>query len=223
MVGWHHQLNGHEFEQTLGESEGQGCLACYSPLGCKESDTTWRLNTTWHEWASQVVLEVKNCLPTQAAEEMRVWSLGQEEPLESPMDFGAWWAAVHRIAKSRTWPKWLSTHAVWLESLILCMDPSTADCKLSSFALLHKLNSESPHSAQWLKKDWAGRLGMKFVTRQVDLTRFLDSCLSGSLLQEKRIVEVAVATLKASPFYIFIFLIFTMLCWFLPYNNTNKP
>ena len=40
MVGWHHQLNGHESEQTLGDSEGQGSLACYSPWGCKESDTT---------------------------------------------------------------------------------------------------------------------------------------------------------------------------------------
>ena len=40
MVGWHHQLNGHEFEQTLGDSEGQGSLACYSPRGRKESDMT---------------------------------------------------------------------------------------------------------------------------------------------------------------------------------------
>ena len=31
MVGWHHQLNGHEFEQAWGESKGQGSLACYSP------------------------------------------------------------------------------------------------------------------------------------------------------------------------------------------------
>ena len=36
MVGWHHQLNGHEFEQTLGDGEGQGSLACYSPWGSKE-------------------------------------------------------------------------------------------------------------------------------------------------------------------------------------------
>ena len=33
MVGWHHQLSGHEFEQTPGDSEGQGSLACRSPLG----------------------------------------------------------------------------------------------------------------------------------------------------------------------------------------------
>ena len=40
MVGWHHLLNGREFEQTLGGSEGQGSRACCSPWGLKESDTT---------------------------------------------------------------------------------------------------------------------------------------------------------------------------------------
>ena len=40
MVGWHHRLNGHEFEQTLGDSGGHGNLACCSPWGCKELDTT---------------------------------------------------------------------------------------------------------------------------------------------------------------------------------------
>ena len=44
MVGWHRRLNGHEFEQALGDGEGQGNLACCSPWGCKESDTTERLN-----------------------------------------------------------------------------------------------------------------------------------------------------------------------------------
>ena len=40
MVGWHHQLNGHEFKQTPGGSEGQGSLVHCSPWGCKESDKT---------------------------------------------------------------------------------------------------------------------------------------------------------------------------------------
>ena len=44
MVGWHHQLNGHEFEQTSGDGEGQGSLACCSPWGRKESDKTEWLN-----------------------------------------------------------------------------------------------------------------------------------------------------------------------------------
>ena len=40
MAGWHHLLNVHEFEQTVGESEGQGSLVCCGPWGCKESDMT---------------------------------------------------------------------------------------------------------------------------------------------------------------------------------------
>ena len=44
MVGWHHWLNGQEFEQALGHSGGQGSLVCYSPWGCKELDTIYRLN-----------------------------------------------------------------------------------------------------------------------------------------------------------------------------------
>ena len=44
MVGWHHQLNGHELEQTLGDSQGQGRLVCCSPWGHKELDTTEQLN-----------------------------------------------------------------------------------------------------------------------------------------------------------------------------------
>ena len=40
MVGWHHQLNGHELAQAPGDGEGQGSLACCSPWGCKESETT---------------------------------------------------------------------------------------------------------------------------------------------------------------------------------------
>ena len=44
MVGWHHRLSGHEFEQALGDGEKQGNLACYSPCGHKESDKTEQLN-----------------------------------------------------------------------------------------------------------------------------------------------------------------------------------
>ena len=44
MVGWHHQLNGYEFESTLGIGDAQGSLACCSSWSRKESDTTERLN-----------------------------------------------------------------------------------------------------------------------------------------------------------------------------------
>ena len=46
MVGWHHQFNGHEFEQLLGAGDGQGGLVCCNSWGRKESDTTERLNWT---------------------------------------------------------------------------------------------------------------------------------------------------------------------------------
>ena len=48
MVGWDHRLNGHEFEQAPGDGKGQGTLACHSPWGCKELDTTERLNNNRH-------------------------------------------------------------------------------------------------------------------------------------------------------------------------------
>ena len=40
MIGWHHRLNGHEFEQTLGDDKGQGSQVCCSPWGHKELDMT---------------------------------------------------------------------------------------------------------------------------------------------------------------------------------------
>ena len=84
MVCWHHGCNEHELEQTLGDREGQGGLACGSPWGHKESDTTEQLSTAQHGsfcfiWASLVAQLVKN-LP--ALWETRVQSLGREDPLE---------------------------------------------------------------------------------------------------------------------------------------------
>ena len=52
MGGWHHQCNGHELEQTLGDCEGQGGLVCYRPWSHKESDTTERLDSI--HWSSQI-------------------------------------------------------------------------------------------------------------------------------------------------------------------------
>ena len=45
MVGWHHGLYGHKFEQTPGVGDGQGSLACCSSWGCKELDMTEQLNS----------------------------------------------------------------------------------------------------------------------------------------------------------------------------------
>ena len=56
MIGWHHQLNGHEFKQALGVGAGQGGLVCCSPWGLKESDTTERLN--WTDQSCQWIFKV---------------------------------------------------------------------------------------------------------------------------------------------------------------------
>ena len=58
MVGWHHWLDGHEFEQALGVGDGQGSLVCYSPWGHKESDTAEQLNWT----------DLKGNIPLQSTE-----------------------------------------------------------------------------------------------------------------------------------------------------------
>ena len=55
MIGWHHRLNEREFEQALGDGQGQGRLVCCSPWGCKESDMTEQLN--WTD-CSQIILYI---------------------------------------------------------------------------------------------------------------------------------------------------------------------
>ena len=49
-VGWHHRLNAHKLEQTLGDGEGQGSLVCCSSWGREESDTTQQLNSSNKQW-----------------------------------------------------------------------------------------------------------------------------------------------------------------------------
>ena len=60
MVGWHHRLDGHEFEQALGAGDGQGCLACCSPWGCKELDMTEWLNQTSQATPHYIKQQVSN-------------------------------------------------------------------------------------------------------------------------------------------------------------------
>ena len=117
IVGWHHWLDGHKSEQAPGNGKGQGSLVCCSPWCHKESDTTEQLNN------KQVALVLKN--PSVNAGYIRdvglIPGLGQSpggghgKPLqysflENTMDRGAWWTMVHKVTKSWTWLKWLSTH-----------------------------------------------------------------------------------------------------------------
>ena len=60
MAGWHHRLDGREFEWTPGVGEGQKGLACCNSWGCKESDTTERLNWTELNWVLAVIKNMGN-------------------------------------------------------------------------------------------------------------------------------------------------------------------
>ena len=60
MVGWHHELNGYEFEQTLGDGEGQGSLACFSSWGHKGLDMTEQLNN--NHSAAAAAKSLQSCL-----------------------------------------------------------------------------------------------------------------------------------------------------------------
>ena len=108
MVGWHHQLSGHEFEQTLGDSEGQGKSGVLQSMGSQRAGHDWMAEQ------QQVVLVIKN--PPAKAGDMRcgfnpwvgkipcrrAWEPLQYSCLENPLERGACWAKVHRVAKSRT-------------------------------------------------------------------------------------------------------------------------
>ena len=107
MAGWHHQLDGCEFECTLGDGDGQGGLECCDSWGLKELDMTEHLN--WTELVVQMVLNLLTMM------ENSVWSLGWEYTyrrewlptqyscLENSMDREIWRITVHGVSKNWTW------------------------------------------------------------------------------------------------------------------------
>ena len=62
MVGWHHQLNGHEFELVLGDGEGQEHLACCSPWGHRELSRTEQLNNNESKYGFMGLCATQSCL-----------------------------------------------------------------------------------------------------------------------------------------------------------------
>ena len=94
MVGRHHKLRGHEFEQTLGDGEGQRSLACRGPWGHKE----WQ-----HDLATeQQQAWVRMHLAGKGLQKIPCRRKRQPTPVYLPgksMDRGAWWATVHGVAK----------------------------------------------------------------------------------------------------------------------------
>ena len=83
MIGWHHWLNGHTFEQTLGDSGGEGSLACCSPWGHKELDMSWWLNNNGDQSEAKHLGEMRS------------------QPLCCRVKDG-WWMS-HYIAQVPTW------------------------------------------------------------------------------------------------------------------------
>ena len=106
MVGWHHRLNGHEFEQALGDGDGQGSLASCSPWSCKELDMTeWRNNNM-----SVVFMLHFYCIHICYFREGNGNPL-QYSCLENPMDGGAWWATYSpQGRKELDTTEWLHFH-----------------------------------------------------------------------------------------------------------------
>ena len=93
MVRWHHQINGHEFEQPLGDGEGKGSLGCCSSWGLKELDITERLNNNilFLNFRSSTMSDLPDTRASLVAQTLKrlpamreIWvrSLGREDPLE---------------------------------------------------------------------------------------------------------------------------------------------
>ena len=82
MVGWHHWVNRHEFEQALGVGDGQGRLACCSPWGRQESDMTERLN--WTElillqfYKARMLLKMFNNLYVMSSANQNIYPINEK-------------------------------------------------------------------------------------------------------------------------------------------------
>ena len=112
MVGWHHRLNGHEFEQGPGVGDGQGSLACCSPRGPKELDTTeqlnWNINKILKFSSSitvatfQILSSYMWLLTTMLDSITDVMDMSLSKVQELVKDRESWQAAVLRVRKSWT-------------------------------------------------------------------------------------------------------------------------
>ena len=102
MVGWHHQINGHGFEQAQGDGEGQGSLVCCSPCGCKELGTA-ELLKKMGKTTSPFRYDL-NQIPYDYTVEMRNRFKGLDLT-ECLMNYGWWFVTLYRRQESRPYPR----------------------------------------------------------------------------------------------------------------------
>ena len=108
MVGWHHQLDAHEFEQALGVGNGQGSLACRSPWGRKELDMTewlsWTEQRVGHDWADVTHSQSK------CQEKIQISHWIQSSKVRSPFQCSLSVSAYNGY----TWMRWAHDNACLL-------------------------------------------------------------------------------------------------------------
>ena len=120
MVGWHHWFNGHEFEQSPGDCEGQGSLVCFSSWGRKESDTTERLIWSDLIWsggqtigasasASVLPVNIQGWFPLGLTGLISLLSKGLSRVFTSTII----WKHQFFSAQPALWSTSLSTHDYW--------------------------------------------------------------------------------------------------------------
>ena len=173
MVGWHPQLNGHEFEQALGDGEGQGILVC----SMESQSRTWMAT----EQQQQSRRGYSQCARVRI--DFILWftpvSWGHEEPdtterlhlhsslscigegngnslqcscLENPRDGGAWWAAVYGVTQSRTQLKELSSSSSYFNKIFKNCFRKSEETNVDQYSLvlLKCTNKNLNHQPFWL-------------------------------------------------------------------------
>ena len=142
MVGWHHWLNGHEFEHVQGDSEGQGRLAYCSPWGHKESDMTVTEQQQSHLWASWVARWHRICIQCRMTKGK--WKLlSCVQLFVTPMDYNQPGSSVHGILQARIL-EWVdypfsslsSWSRIWTGISCIAVDSLPAELPWKQFRIL---------------------------------------------------------------------------------------
>ena len=140
MVGWHHWLNGHAFEQTLGDGEGWGNVGCCSPWGRKELDMTERLNRT----ATTLIFWIISFGEFKGVSLDTVSTEPSTDMLICSLTLKLYYLEASLVVQ------WLRCHAsiagAWVQSLV--REPDTTCCNNNNKTSRAQWRLEIPHAAQ---------------------------------------------------------------------------